>query len=328
MKGKRIGKYAAGFFLFVLFLFLFDRGLFYLIYKAERNFYSRNEFEERFEKYMEGKSFSTLILGTSRTYEGIHPVYLENALGERMFKETYRGKGPRYNYYFYKLYKKYAGVPKVVIYGVDYFIYSISSDLMWMARFDLDEPGEKIDFFTSPLMLVDYKEEIDNFYNNIMIRLKEKRNVEAEKNVFDDIIAVQRYTGIQFRDKKLNNKKSGGYKVQRFRKFPGEEGRFFIKLLDQLKQDNVTVILVSLPDYIGTFRTNHQRTSFMTHLKSLKHDYPNLYIYNYNKPKEFPLSNEDYFNDGGFGQTNSHLSKLGARLLCKKLAEDIRKHYK
>ena len=41
-----------------------------------------------------------------------------------------------YNYFFYQEYKKHMGKPRVVIYGVDYFLFKITSERHWMRRFD------------------------------------------------------------------------------------------------------------------------------------------------------------------------------------------------
>lgn len=325
---KRIKKYLAGFFLFILLIFLFDRALFHWIATVESNFYSKNKFEQRFEKYLKGKKFSTLIFGTSRSYEGIHSYYIEKLLGQKTFKETFQGKGPKYNYYFYQLYKKYAGIPEVVIYGVDYFIYTVTSDSKWMARFDIENREEKINYFSSPLLLVEHKEKIDNFHNNVLIRLKEKQSPDEGAESIQDFIDIRKYTGLDFPNKKIVTKRPHKYKRQFFPRFPGKEGRYFMKLLDQLDRDNVTVILVALPDYFGTYKTNFQRKNFIGHLKTLKREKKKLYIYNYNRPQKFPLNNVTYFSDGGYGNSNSHLSKLGARVFNHMLAEDLKKHYR
>jgi hypothetical protein len=324
---KKLLKYIGYFCLFLLFVVLFDRSLYYLIFRMEEDFYSKNEFEQRFEKYMEGRSFSTLILGTSRAYEGIHPIYFDRLLGVKAFKETFRGKGPKYNYYFYKLYKKYAGVPKVVVYGIDYFVFNITSDLRWMARFNQEEAKEKIDFFAAPLLLVKNKPKIDNFYNNIMIRLKEKKDPEADADSFKDIIDIQKYMGINKPDKKINTRITPNYGRQPYPRYPGKEGKYFDKMLDEMIQDGVTIILVALPDYIGSYKTNYERGVFINHLKIQRRKSENVFIYNYNRPKRFPLSNTENFNDGGYGQTNSHLSRKGAELFCNLLIEEITRHY-
>ncbi|UCH97674.1 MAG: hypothetical protein JSV88_12720 [Candidatus Aminicenantes bacterium] len=330
ISGFKIKKYLIGGFLFILFVFLFDRGLFYLITTLETKFYSKNKFEKRFEKYVKDKTFTTLIFGTSRTYEGIHPCYIEKELGQRVFKETFQGKGPKYNYYFYKLYKKYAGIPKMVIYGVDYFIYNITSDTKWMARFETEVPKEHVGYFSGPLLLVKYKNRIDNFHNNLLIRLKEKEDLDAGEESVRDFIAIHQYSGLEVpkEKKKLVSKYIRNHKLQRYRRYPGIEGEYFMKLMEEWHQDKVTVILVVLPDYFGTYRTNFERKVFALHLKRLEWKYKNVFFYNYNRPQYFFfLRNRDYFNDGGWGQTNSHLSKTGAQVFNKILAKDLKKHF-
>jgi len=326
---KRVKKYLAGFFLLALFLFLFDRGLFFLISRMEAGFYPKKEYEKRFEAFVKGRRYTTLILGTSRAYEGIHPYFIERFLHQKAFKESYVGKGPKYNYYFYQLYKKYAGIPRVVIYGVDYFIFNLTTDSKWLARFDMEEEKkeERVDYFSSPLLLVKHKKKIDNFMNNVVIRLQEVAADGETNETLKEFSDIQKYIGEPKRDKGLVTERYKKYLRQLYPRSPGKEGDFFIKLLDELKRDGVTVVLVGLPDYFGTYKTNFQRNEFLQHLKTLRRDFKNLYIYNYNRPNQFPLSNPLYFNDGGYGQTNSHLSLEGARVFNKMLMEDLKKHY-
>lgn len=325
---EKVKKYLRGFLFFILFVFLFDRGLFYLAAGLESHFYPKKDFEKKFERFVKDKKFSTLIFGTSRAYEGIHPYYIEKALHQKAFKETFQGKGPKYNYYFYKLYKKYAGIPEVVIYGVDYFIYNVASDPKWMARFDIENEETKINVFSGPLLLVQHKKKIDNFLNNILIYFKERMDAAETNDGFKDFIRIQNYTGLTVKDKELAVEPPRRFRRQRFPRFPGKEGHYFMKLLDELDRDGVTVVLVALPDYFGTFKTNFQRTDFIHHLKQLGRKYRNLYVYNYNRVKRFPLDNPKYFNDGGYGQTNSHLSQKGARFFNEILVEDLKKHYR
>lgn len=321
-------KYAIGFFILILFLFLFDRGLFFLISTLEANIYKKNKFEKRFENYLKDNDFSTLIFGTSRTYEGIHPYYLEAEIGQKAYKESFQGKGPKYYYYFYQLYKKYAGIPKVVIYGIDYFIYNITSDTMYLARFKNQIPQKKVNYFSAPLLLLKHKKTIDIFHNNLVNLLKEKENPDHTEDSFDDFNHMQIYTGAINPNKKPIAKRPAKYTRQLFFHFPGKEGLYFEKLLEEMDKDNVKVVLVGLPDYIGTYKTNFERRDFILDLKRWERKYENVFFYNYNRNYKFPLDNVDYFLDGAYGLTNSHLSRMGAEVFNKKLIEDLKKHYK
>ncbi len=59
-----------------------------------------------------------LILGTSCTYEGIHPKHIKKFANINALKYAYQGRGPKNSLAFYRMYKKYKGTPKYVIYGV------------------------------------------------------------------------------------------------------------------------------------------------------------------------------------------------------------------
>lgn len=327
-KNKKTIKYFVRFLLFAAFIFIFDRALYYVIFNLESNFYSKNKYEQRFESFMQGRSYNILILGTSRSYEGIHTCYFNEIPGIKAFKETFRGKGPKYNYYFYKLFKKYAGIPKMVVIGVDYFVFNITSDPQWMSRFKDEAYKESYAPFSAPLLLVQNKKKIDNFHNNIMIRIKQNSTHDMDNDTFKDIIEIQKYRGIDKSVKELVTKRPKRFSRQDYIHYPGIEGKYFSKLLEELDKDKVTVILVGLPDYIGTYRTNYQRIMFMTELKGLVRDFEHTYIYNYNKLREFPLDKKSYFNDGGYGQTNSHLSQKGAEHLSRMLIKDIKKYLK
>lgn len=328
-KAKKAWKLAAGFLCLLFCLFLFDRGLYYLLFQAENKMYTQNHFEQQLEKFVAGKSFNTLIFGTSRTYEGIFATSLERKTKQKIFKETFQGKGPKYNYYFYQVFKKYAGIPKVVIYGVDYFIYTVESDPKWMSHFTTNEPPKKPGLFSAPLLLLKNKKKIDNFLNNVLIQLKKKDNTTEESEIIKEIIAVQNYMGQENAPKKLDTLPNVEKRNRQFfPRPPGTEGEYFIKLLETLSQDRVTVILVALPDYLGSLKTNCQHDEFIEHLESLCGDYSGLHLLNYNSEDKFPLSKPEYFRDGGLGQTNSHLSQQGALIFSNMLADDIKKYYR
>jgi hypothetical protein len=325
---KPLKKYLAGFLLLILFIFLFDRCLYFLVYSIETHmFYSKSKFEEYLSRYVKDKDYSALLLGTSRTYEGILPAYLQVKLKQKIFKEAHQGVGPKYNYYFYNMYKKHAGIPKIVIYGVDYFIYTIKSEAKWMSRFDI-KTRPKIGIFSSPLLLVKNKKDIDILQNSILVTLQENKPGEEMEQVFKELTQIQEYMGANPANQKLVTKETPGYLHQDFPLFPGEEGPYFVKLMDELDRDGVTVFLVALPDYYGSFKTNVQLKDFINNLKTYRLKHKKLTVLNYNHMDRFPLNNPDYFLDGGYGKTNSHLSAAGARIFSERLSEDIKKYYK
>lgn len=322
--GSNLRRFLALLACFAAALFLFDRGIYLALRSAELHYYGDNDFERRLSRYLTGRKFSTLVFGSSRTYEGIIPARIEKCLGQKIFKETFQGKGPKYNYYFYHAYKKHAGIPKVVIYGVDYFIYSIESDIRWMSRFNLGGEAKRAGLFSSPLFLLQNKKHNDIFCNNLIADLPRVLSGAAPRNddLFDDI---NNYPGAPTLPDHplLITEKPPEHLFQDMPLPPGTEGKYFNRLLKELRADGVRVALVSLPDYYGSYKTNRQLRFFHDHLRDLSNRYRNITPLIYNTPDQFPLHLASFFMDGGWGKTNSHLSRLGAIMLAKKLCRDL-----
>jgi hypothetical protein len=310
---------------FLAALFVFDRGLSLAVRTIEQRSYGKSDFEQRLGRYLAGRNPAVLVFGTSRTFEGIIPAHLESCLGKKIFKEAYWGKGPKYNYYFYRLYKKRAGVPKLVIYGVDYFIYNAESNIRWMSRFNLEEKAAGFDVLAGPLLLFKNKKHNDEFFNNLMTdlgRTAPAADSSGDEDLFDKI---NTHPGAPSPDDnpRLRTERPPQFFKQRFPKPPGKEGDYFLRLLDELKADGVKVALVSLPDYIGSLRTNWQMPGFHRHLQDLSRRYENVTLLAYNTPRDFDLDKPELFLDGGYGKTNSHLSQRGAAVLGRKLCRDL-----
>jgi len=329
--------YLVGGILFVLLLFAFDRGLFHLIDTLEKGFYKKKDLQNIFfqkrdfnKKFMElpKGTYSTLIMGSSRTHRGIHPFYIYKKLKQRAFKIAKAKIRLKFNYYFYKEYKKIAGVPKVVIYGLDYFMFKLKSHPYFM-QFVKEDSKEEDDYVEGPLLLVSNKAKVDTFLDNALEQgnelLKEISSDSDEKelkfNVIDPFIGYPKV-------EPLPSRKPARYKRFRYKGYPGVEGVYFTKLLEEWEKDGVQVILVHLPDYIGTKESNFQLNRFKEEIRELTAKYENVTIYDYDRSDRFDLENQAYFLDGGYGKTNSHLSLTGARVFNRTFLKDLRKHYR
>ncbi len=310
--------------LFLVLLFLSDRFLFFLISSIESRLLVDHSFKKNFIDYSKNKNFNTIILGTSRTLEGIHPVYFSSLLNQNAYKEAQFGKGPKYNYLFYKFYKKHCGVPKVLIYGMDYFMFNLDSRIRWLHRFNHQENK---DYFGNFLMLLKYKKNIDDFTDIMLEKLKQGLGESGNLVPLRDFVKIQKYRGVDFEKIRIDSERPDRFKHFRYHKFPGVEGDYFLKLLEECQKDEVKVILVFIPNYYGTNVTNIQRQLFYEDIHKIVKPFDNINIYNYNKIKKFPLKNREYFLNGGYGLTNSHLSKKGAALFNRKFLKDIKHHY-
>ena len=326
---SEVRRFAALLACFLAALFLFDRGLSLAVRDIERHAYGESDFERRLSRYVLGRAYSSLIFGTSRTFEGIIPAQLDNCLGQKFFKEAYWGRGPKYNYYFYRLFKKHAGVPKVVVYGVDYFIYNGESNARWMSRFNLQEDAPHVDLLAAPLLLFQNKNRNDEFLNNLMTDPggTTAAGLPGDDDLFEKING---HPGVPAPpdNPKLKTERPPRFFKQRFPKPPGKEGEYFLRLLDELKADGVKVALVSLPDYVGSLRTNWQMLRFHHHLYDLSRRYDTDNPLHYNNPRDFDLENPELFRNGGWGKTNSHLSRVGAAVLGRKLCRDLAALYR
>lgn len=326
-------KYFLGFIMFIFFVITFDRGLFYLIrvletsqtQKKEFNkiFYQKRDFNKNFLNIPPG-TYNTLIMGSSRTRRGIHPFYLYQRLKQNAFKIA-RGKtGIKFNYYFYQEYKKYAGVPEVVIYGLDYFMFNAQSDAFLLSAVC---PREQLEdrYASGPLLLLSNKIQTDSLITNMLEqwneRLKPDRPVSATLSVIDPFVGYGK-------TQSLDRRKPRQFVMFDYVKYPGREGVYFTKLLEQWEADGVRVVLVFLPDYIGTYESNYQVDLFKQEIGRLASSYQEVFLYDYSHPRVFPLSEASYFLDGAYGKTNSHLSLEGARELNRRLIRDVRRHYR
>lgn len=324
--------------LFVLFLFVFDRFFFFSFSKLEKHTYRHQNFKKRFITFPSG-TYDTLIVGSSRTNKGIHPALLYKSLGIKAKKIARATTGFKFNYKFYLEYKKFLNKPKFLIYGLDYFMFKMHSNQKWMRFFsetkNKDLKGKGI------LRLFSNKKGIDslivdslNDMNAFLLPKQKTTNKPLEKFIHikrkGKLVKVKRipdymskFVGFKSKDSFKPSKVANFDKVKYF-KFPGREGQYFTKLLEELHKDKVTVILVFLPDIIGTYETAFQRELFIDNIRALSKKYPNVFIYNYNDPKIFPLDKKEYFLDGGYGFINSHLSMKGSKLLNRLLCKDIR----
>lgn len=319
-------------FVFILCLFIFDRGLFYIISAEERKFYKKKDFNlifsqkrdfnKQFLKLPRG-TYSTLILGSSRTYRGLHPLYIYKGLGQKAFKIAKAGKRSKFNYFFYKEYKKYAGIPKVLIVGVDYFMFMFRSDqwfLQFLSREDERKPNNGL------LLLISNKSRIDTFFTKVLDELNKRQRSRAHPGQGEIFNIVNPFIGYG-KQAPFDVRKPPRFKTFKYIPYPGKEGIWFLKLLKELEKDGVTVILVLLPEYIGTYESNFQQEAFIKDIRQIKRPFKNVFIYNYNLPGVFPLSNAAYFLDGGYGKSNSHLSRKGCRVFNRMLVKDLKKHY-
>jgi hypothetical protein len=315
-------RYLIHILLFVGFIFVFDRSLFYLVQSLQRGLSQKESFRNRFISFPKG-TYDILIMGSSRAFRGIHPLYFYRQMGENAFKVARHAAGPKFNYFFYQQFKRHAGKPRMVVYGVDYFMFGLRSPEWFMRYLDGDE-YMRDHFDGGPLLLLSNKAQIDSFMTNWLTGIGPAAGRSPASRRTGVVKIVDDFVGFPAK-KQLNTEKPARYRKIPYSPFPGREGEYFLKLLRDLDRDGVTVVLVVLPDYIGTYETNFQRERFLSDIHDVTRDFEMIHLFNYNSPEKFPLRDPRHFLDGGYGFGNSHLSKRGGRVLNRMLIDDIKK---
>ncbi len=312
-------------------LIAFDR-IFYVGYRyAAAGFYSRppkNSIHMKVHK-KEKEFYDTLIMGTSRTKQGIHPWYLNKYLNLKAYKIADSGKYPRYNFQYYKIFRKKYKIPKYVFYGVDYFMFEKTSNLRRMRTL----LGFKIK--RSRRSKFSFNLKIFNPLQGISLTLKEKEKINGFIIDYLDNNAKQqkRKNGKSLISTRRGSKKTAPpqsiiepphWEKIKYTNYPGLEGNFLNMLFDDLKKDKVKVFVVILPDIISVYKTNYEYKKFENDIKTITEKYKNITLLNYNSLKKFDLKNPILFRDGSYGSKVSHLSYYGAEILNKILCKDIK----
>ena len=303
-----------------------DRTMYALLAWTDRAVERRPEMRRKLESIRDKAVYQWLILGTSRAFEALHPALIANQAGVRAFKEASKGKGLRYQYEFYRLYREAVGKPGLVIYGLDYFMFANPSDPGPLRRFgEAVAPASAPTMFWPPLLTVAHKAEDDQAILRILEHLQLRlTSAMGEFDPEDNVTDMEAYTG-RADSRVVERPAPPSFPTVTYARYPGLEGEFLIKLLRAWQDDGVPVVFVYPPDYEATRQTNIEHDTFIAEIRSLTAACPTCAVLDYSAPSRFPTSNADFFWDGGFGNPNSHLSKAGAEAFTRLFLPDVRR---
>jgi len=319
----RIGR--AGL-VFVLTLVVLDRAFFAALDWTYRSVERNPELRQKLEGVKNKSAYQWLILGTSRMFEDVHPSFIGQSLGIKAFKEASKGKSLLYNYEFYRLYSEMIGKPRVVIYGLDYFMFGYPSDPGLMRRFGTaGSTAPKPLSLWPPLLMIAHKDANERAVMRILEQLQSRlTSAMGEINPENNVDAMEAYVGDPV-SKIVERPAPARFDTVPYSRFPGSEGEYFTKLLRAWQDDGVRVVLVYPPDYIATHRTNFEHDAFIAEVKRLTADCTLCVVLDYGDPLRFPLSTAAYFRDGDYGNSNSHLSKQGVEAFNRVLLPDLKR---
>jgi hypothetical protein len=303
---------------------VYDRTIYALLDWTDRAVERRPEIRRKLEGVRDTPAYQWLILGTSRTFEALHPALIASQAGVRAFKEASKGKGLRYHYEFYRLYREVVGKPRLVIYGLDYFMFANPSDPGLLRQFGgIVGRANASAAMWPPLLTVARKAEDDQAIQRILGQLQLRlASTMGEFNPDDDVADMEAYRGRT--DSRVAERPApAGYSTVGYARYPGLEGEFLTKLLRAWQDDGVRVVFVYPPDYEATRRTNIEHDAFIAEIRQLTAACETCAVFDYSTPARFPTSNAAFFWDGGFGNPNSHLSKAGAEAFTRIFLPDV-----
>lgn len=302
-----------------------DRLLYFLASQAEDHF---NHYlaELITRKHIPPSFYSTLIFGSSRTYRGIHPLYFWKKLRQKALKEASAYMRLKYDFLFYRQFRERHGKPRLVVLGLDYFMFRFAT--AERALLQLDRKYARVNRRAGGVsLLLANKPRFDQLLIDMLNQLDAGQKVKKRGAMNRVTHLIDPFVGNPHQPGVLKKKKTVDFNRVAYHPFPGEEGEYLLKLLKELHRDGVTAILVTIPEYIGTYETNFEQEKFIRDIEHLIRPYPNTHLLNYNNPAVFPLQNARNFLDGGYGNINSHLSLEGAKIFNAMLLKDLRKYY-
>jgi hypothetical protein len=320
---KRIAR--AGL-VFLVALVVFDRAWHVALDWTYRAVDRTPEVGWRLEGVTNKSAYQWLILGSSRTFDAVHPAFIARDLGVTAFKEAAKGKSFRYNYEFYRLYTGIVGKPRIVIYGLDYFMFSTPSDPRLLRRFaTAPESAARPLAAWPPLLLLANKAADEQAVVRILERLQTRLVLAMGGNdPADPIDATGAFTGSRV-SRIVERPAPAKVSTIPYARYPGHEGEYFSRLLRAWQDDGVGVVFVYPPDYIATHRTNVEHEAFIAEIRRLTAGCRLCAVVDYGDPARFPLSTAAYFIDGDYGNPNSHLSTRGSEVFNRVFLPDVKR---
>jgi len=315
----------------------FDRLLFTIVRKSASYHYASLRKDDYTFRWSLGKGDGELLIfGSSRAMVALRNYFLSIRLNKRVILEAEEGKFPRYYYYFYQKYRKSFRKPKVVLYGVDYFMFGLKSYPAQLARLGKEIQMETLDLAlavnnrSSLLSRISWlyrkKPDMDNYLIDLL-QLKGESGIE---NTADSSLAKNSGRGQAGRGDVSKRRTYITIKPKRWEtcaywKFPGEEGAYLERLLTALEREDVPVILLIIPDYVGTNETNFEQDEFKSDIKALAARHRRVFVLDFNRTERFNLNDPELFVNGGWGRSNCHLSQEGRRILTRMVTARVRK---
>ena len=300
---------------------LFDRSIAFVLKNFASQWSRARETRGNSVIFEDARNVDVLIMGSSRAYRAIDPDALSEQTGYSVRQEASKDKYITYNYYFYKQYREYSRPPKILIWGLDYFMFAFRSGKRVLSRLGvLEDAGKPIKNAFPP------SNGSSSFFGWVSELSRIKKGFQ--EIFFDFINSFD--PGAEKTERRIHTKYHGHIQgignPNHFRKFrfpppPGHEWEHLDAFLDLLSSDGVDVYLVMLPDFFGTYLSHLSEDQYEDEWRRIAQKYDSVHLINFNDLARFDLKNHLLFKDGGYGRISSHLNSQGALILTRQLAE-------
>jgi len=253
------------------------------------------------------------IFGSSRAWLHFNPKLFESRLNKSAYNFGLDGHNFWLQYLRYKEYFKYNKHPETIIYSIDVFSLRKRNDLynkkqflpymLW--NYDIYKFTRSYDGFST----ADYFVPLLRYFGNV--RVKDIKNL-----LFTDKNENYRYRGFKGMDLKWSSDaKSNDSKL--IVDVDSTSLRLFKSFVEELQNENINIILVYSPEYIGGQNIFKNRKDMIGIFKQMA--------------KEFDVPFIDYSNsaisaDKNLFYNNLHLTKVGADIFTNNIIDYLKDH--
>jgi len=316
-KYQEIKKLLGGALLFVAIFKVLDIGLpcLFLVTITQLNLTSHYAIEPA----------DVLILGDSHVSAALDPT-LFAAQGLSALSYAKGGHYAEFNEAFYIHYRRLYAPPKAVIISAPYFMFANGSDASALLSL-LDFRDLTAYYWNKQTLTAPNFYQYGALFQEIPLYgrrlLGGQRHALMQYGYYDTIDA-------NFRTKQLTAATAGApttaspidYVADGYSKTAADNRanlEFFQRLIQRLDADQVTVLLVETPEYIGTQQYIAAKDVFYAEVQAEITAYPHVTLIRQADIPEIDPHDETLFSDGGYGMGNSHLSYKGSQIYTQAL---------
>ncbi len=287
-------------------------------YLQENQDIIHQHYQKQYREAFRGrKQYQNIIIGTSQALHSIKPSIIDSC-GLSFYNFGLNGANPKFCEQWYnEIYRSYNQPPKHLILTVNWF------------------------WFDGSLLKRQFEQDAAYFPQSLFWKIVWNKPMQEWKDLFYNRYAFLKYRS-SFKTMLTGNKRSWGIDERAFdrgfaplyfEKKPNFKEKLtplidsnqvvaFKKLLKQLKQENVKVILIFTPEYLLAQQTQYKASETIQLIEKIA-DENQIPIIDFNRPAyDYLYETKQNYAD------NIHLNHQGAIKFSQALAEELKKYRK